>query len=210
MLKDLTGQRIGKWTVLSRAENHVSKSGTPYTMWLCKCDCGTEKTVYANSLLNGKSISCGCYQADRAKEVCSNNFRTHGGSKERLYKIWTYIKKRCYSENAINYKDYGGRGIKVCDEWREDYTAFRDWSLENGYDDSLSIDRINVDGDYEPENCRWVDSKAQNNNRRSNHRISYNGETHTIAEWADITGISPNQLYKKIGNGKTLEEILSA
>lgn len=210
MFKDLTGKTIGRWTVLYRTDDHITKGGNVFTMWMCRCACGIEKPVYANSLLSGKSISCGCNQSEIARKTCGDMFRTHGDSKSRLYHIWAGIKKRCYNPQSSNYQNYGGRGITMCDEWKEDYACFQTWALTNGYDDGLSIDRIDVNGDYSPDNCRWVDQKAQSNNRRNNVRIMYNGELHTIAECAELTGISYASLHKQLSKGKTIEEIISA
>lgn len=199
--KDLTGTKIGRWSVIERAEDHITKSGTHFTMWKCKCDCGKEKVVYANALLNGKSKSCGCYGKERASIVCSNNFSNHKESKTRLYKIWSYMKKRCLNKESSNYFNYGGRGISICDEWTQ-YDSFRDWAISNGYRDDLSIDRIDVNGNYCPSNCRWATSKEQSNNRRSTKYYTFDGETHTISEWAELVGVSYKCMYKRLSKGK--------
>lgn len=120
----------------------------------------------------------------------------HGMKKTRIYKSWERIKRRC--NNPKTYKNYGGRGIKVCDEWSKDFMAFYEWAMANGYRDDLTIDRIDVNGNYEPNNCRWVTMKEQENNRRNNHHITYNGETHTIAEWGDILNIPYKVLLQRI------------
>lgn len=176
--KDLTGQRFGKWTVISRAENRCH-----HTYWLCRCDCGTEKAVNQCNLVKGVTTSCGCYNKEKA------NRKTHGLSKHRLYRIYQNMKNRCYRKNDKYYSIYGGRGIKICDEWLNDFAIFAEWALNNGYADTLSIDRINTNGNYEPSNCRWIDNFEQSNNRRTTRQITYNGETHTVREWAKITGI---------------------
>ena len=119
-------------------------------------------------------------------------------SKERLYRIWKRMRQRCNDPNSSDYSHYGGRGICVCDEWQNDYIAFRKWAISNGYTEQLSLDRIDVDANYCPENCRFVDMKTQCNNRTNSQFISYNGETHTIAEWSDITGIQYGTLYNRI------------
>lgn len=174
------------------------------------CDCGTKAFVNAHSLTSGKSKSCGCYNSERHVEICGNNFRTHGESKSRLYQIYCGIKKRCYNPHATNYKDYGARGITMCDEWLNDWSAFRDWSLSNGYNDSLSIDRIDVNGNYDPQNCRWVTCVAQANNRRTSRWITYKDETHTVAEWARLLDIPYKRLHKKLYRGMTLSEIIAS
>lgn len=114
----------------------------------------------------------------------------HGGEPQKLYNAWCNMRRRCYEKKNHKYKNYGGRGIKICDDWLHDFCSFRDWALSNGYSETLTLDRVDVNGNYEPNNCRWVTQKTQQNNRSNNHRIEYNGEIHTMAEWAEITGIS--------------------
>lgn len=203
--KNLQGKRFGKWTVLNREPDIVSPAGTHYTAWLCRCDCGTVRTVRSSSLLNGKSVSCGCEQRRIASETMQKVATTHGESKTRLYGIWAGMKKRCQNPKATNYSDYGGRGICVYEEW-EYYPAFRDWALLNGYDDEKSIDRIDNDGDYRPDNCRWATRKEQCNNRRSNVYWTYADETYTIAEWAEILNVSYDDIWATIKCLSILEE----
>lgn len=167
--QNLKGQRFGKLLVLERAESRIEPSGRKRTMWKCICDCGNTTVVQASSLKSNATCSCGCAKTERNK----NYFTKHGFSKEKLYKLWIDIKKRCYNPNYKQFKDYGGRGIKVCDEWVNDYLPFRDWALNNGYNPNAkfgdcTIDRINVNGDYSPENCRFVSMKIQNQNKRRN------------------------------------------
>lgn len=122
---------------------------------------------------------------------------THNESNTRLYHIWIGIKARCYSEHDTSYKDYGARGITVCDEWQSDYVSFRDWAMSHGYTDELSIDRIDVNGNYEPSNCRWATNTEQIRNRRDSIYLTYKGDTRHIAEWSEITGIPLNTLYDR-------------
>lgn len=137
------------------------------------------------------------------------NYKLHGGKKERLYMVWCTMKQRCLNPNNKQYAYYGARGITICEEWMHDYSVFRKWSLENGYEDNgkLSIDRINNDGNYEPENCRWVDRITQANNQSTNVIISYNGKTQTLRQWSRETGISAHTLYYRYSSGKATEEI---
>ena len=196
-LKDLTGKTFGRLKVIERADDAVTKTGRHRTRWLCLCDCGNFVIVYADNIMSEKSTSCGCLR----KEMLSNKRTTHGCSKERLYGIWCAMKRRCYNTNDIAYKDYGGRGISICEEWKQDYQAFRNWALDSGYSNEKSIDRINNSGNYEPDNCRWVVSDVQANNRRSNRVYTVDGETHTLTEWANIRGINPKTLFTRIYSG---------
>lgn len=197
---------FGRWTVIDRAPSSTDKRGYPITMWNCRCVCGVCKTVYANSLLSGRSASCGC-DKEHIREICKENFETHGESKTRLYRIWAGIKKRCQNPQASNYSNYGGRGIEVCSEWFS-FPAFRDWALANGYSDTLTIDRIDVNGNYIPENCRWVTRTAQANNRRNSVYYEYNNQRHSVAEWAEILDIPYSSLRKRLQRNKCIEQII--
>lgn len=134
---------------------------------------------------------------------------THNLSTTPLYRVWASIKKRCYNPNESNYARYGGRGIEVCPEWRNDFKAFYDWAMANGYRDDLSIDRIDVNGNYEPDNCRWATVKEQANNRRNSRLITYNGVTHTMTEWGDLVGIKASVIWKRLQRGWSVEATLT-
>lgn len=186
---DITSQKFGRLTVLyengRRGKNII---------WRCKCECGKEIDAIAYNLKNGHTKSCGCL----ANEVKSIVHSLHGGSKTPLFRTWQHMISRCRNSNVAGYKNYGGRGITVCKEWEDSFEAFRHWSLQNGYRENLSIDRIDVNGNYEPSNCRWANAKTQANNKRNNHVIEYNGVTKTISEWADELGLKPSTIKARL------------
>ena len=189
-LHNLVGQRFGRLVVNSRADNGKNK----HSKWLCRCDCGCEAVVYASSLVSGHTESCGCLRA----EIASVINITHGGRHTRLYNIWCAMKQRTSNPNNKKYKDYGGRGIKVCDEWKNDFAAFRDWAIANGYEKGKSIDRIDNDSGYKPDNCRWVTQRVQMNNTRRTRFLTVGGVTRTITDWSKELGISTSKISGRI------------
>ena len=178
-MKDLSNKRFGKLTVLKFAYSKKRNTRGYRHFWECKCDCGNITIVDGEKLLYNHTHSCGCLVKEKAKTL--NN--SHNLSNTRLYKLYFDIKKRCYNSNHRNYKNYGARGIRLCKEWEDDFLSFYNWAINNGYKDNLTIDRIDVNGNYEPSNCRWVNQEIQQNNRRSNFLITYKNETHTLSEW---------------------------
>lgn len=200
---DITGQKFGRLTALRPLDN-----GSKNKMWLCKCDCGNYKEAYGTKLRYGHIKSCGCLQKDKVREIVYKYKPglKHGGTHERLFTVWNSAKKRCETVSSTGYPYYGGRGIKMCDEWRKDYGAFRDWALANGYDDKAkhgecTLDRIDVNGNYEPSNCRWISIQEQSLNTRRNHYLTYNGEKKTVSQWAKQIGAPPSTMYSRSNRG---------
>ncbi len=202
--QDLTGQRFGRLVALKQTERTDG-----HTKWyLCECDCGNVKEVRASCLKRGDTKSCGCLSRELASERGKNLLQKHGWYGTRLYSIWHQIVDRCTNPKCKHYKDYGGRGIALCKEWRENPSSFCEWAMANGYDDSLSIDRIDNNGNYQPSNCRWITLAKQQTNKRNNVLLTYNGKTQCIAEWIRELGLNKNRTYNRIKNGWTdVEEI---
>ena len=187
--ENLVGMKFGRLTVMDRES---PKSKKAKGLWVCKCECGNVIKVNTSDLKSGNTTSCGCKRKETLRQLRTK----HGESNTRLYNVWSDMKKRCYNTKNVDYKNYGGRGITVCDEWM-DFQNFYEWAIANGYDETAprgqcTIDRIDVDGCYEPENCRWVDRYIQMNNKRNNRILTYNGESHTLAEWSEIGNIPYN------------------
>lgn len=197
----LEGMRFGKLTVLTKSPEKRGRAST----WVCQCDCGKiTHPIIANKLLHGRTRSCGCLRGDFVRE----RFVTHGLTNTHLYGTWHNMKNRCLNPRVERYKDYGGRGIKVCDEWLNDFQAFYDWAMANGYHEDLSIDRIDANGNYEPNNCRWVDMKTQANNKRNNFLVEINGESKTIGEWSRITGVGYSTICQRYRRGDRGEALI--
>lgn len=196
---DLTGAKFHRWTVVGGYQRIDKQS-----YWLCRCECGTEKIVASGSLKNGSSKSCGCYRSETVK----NKETTHGLSKSPEWNTWSNIKQRCYNQNNERYREYGGRGIKVCERWLE--------SFENFYEDmgnrpeGMTIERIDADGDYCPENCRWATWHEQRRNKQDTDMIEFDGKIMCLSDWAAYVGISQPLLWKRIHSlGWNVEKALT-
>ena len=174
---DITNKKFGRLTVICESGRNQSRE----VLWKCKCECKNEVLVTYTNLNKGYTKSCGCLQ----KEMVSESNKTHGDSKTKLYMIWSDMRKRCSNKNHHAYKYYGEKGVKVDKEWNSSFITFKEWSLNNGYAIGLSIDRIDVNGNYEPSNCRWVTHKAQMNNTTRNNNILYNGKTQSLTDWCE-------------------------
>lgn len=187
------GKKYGKLTILSVCRENGE------TMGDCLCECGNISHTYINKVVHGAISSCGCEKG---------NIK-HRGKNTRLYSIWQGMKNRCLNPNACNYKYYGGKGIKICDEWVDNFEEFQKWSLSNGYSDNLTIDRIDVNGNYEPSNCRWATSYEQNNTHKSSvYEIKHNNEIYSLKEFCSLMGLSYPKIQTQLYRGKTtIEEI---
>ena len=204
-MKDLTGKIFGRLTVLYRTNDHYYPSGRHDIQYRCHCECGNEMNALGVHLSSGHRKSGGCFR----KETTGNTKRTHGMTNTRLHNIWKNMKSRCTYERHEDFDLYGGRGITVCDEWLNSFDAFESWANNNGYSGGLSIDRCDVNGNYEPGNCRWITQKAQCNNTRRNINIEFNGKTHTMKGWAEILGIKYGTLQSRIARGWSYEKALT-
>lgn len=195
---DRRGQKFGRLTPI----RIVGKDKKGHALWECQCDCGNIATVASDNLVKGNTRSCGCLNRESLKS--GNNRRTHGGVGTRLYRIWGAMRRRCYNPNTPDYKTY--KDISVCDEWRKDFGNFRKWALENGYNDSLSIDRIDPLGDYCPQNCRWADAVTQANNKTTTRMVTVNGVQYNLKDACEKFGIGRHLFYQRIKKGMSEEE----
>ena len=207
--KDITGNKYGSLTVIKRVDDYVFNGGK-ISQWLCKCDCGKETIVRGDYLRSGHTQSCGCLRGEHSI--------THRESNTKLYNVWNSIKSRCFNPNSQAANDYGNRGITMCEEWYNDYTIFRDWAFANGYDpkieyknnnDKLTVERINVNGNYCPENCKLIPLSKQNENKRNNIRYEFNGKKLLAKEWAEETGIPLTTINSRLARGWSIDKILT-
>lgn len=206
--KDLTGQRFGRLVVVRRAENDAHQN----TRWLCRCECGMERVVLGKNLRNGSTRSCGCLHDEKARERMTKLCTTHGHSDSPLYRVRNAMIERCYRPSCRGFPRYGGRGITVCDEWRRSFAAFYEWAMSHGYAPGLQIDRIDNDGPYTPENCRFVTPRDNVLNSSICVRVrvadTFTGEeveTQTAVEASRITGVDIRTICRMLRGVTTRE-----
>ena len=198
-LINLAGKRFGMLTVIKRASQN-GKQGEP--KWLCRCDCGNTAIAYGRQLREGKTKSCGCMRYIPTMQP----HYIHGGAKTRLFRIWQLMISRCTCKTNSDYRKYGKRGISVCDEWKSSFISFRDWALSHGYSDSLSIDRINNGGNYEPTNCRWATEKQQARNKRNTIYVLMDGRKTSLCDACDMLHINIKRAYYRYDMGLRISE----
>ena len=192
---DLTGQRFGRLVCVK----DVGRSKNRQALWLCMCDCGENTIVVSTNLTSGHTKSCKCLQADIVKKRSTTHgfSRDENGTPKRLYTAWLNMKSRCSNPANPAYKNYGGRGITICNKWSK-YENFHKWAMSNGYKNNLTIERMNNNGNYEPDNCTWIPRTEQPKNTRATRFIDYFGKKKTIAEWGRILNMSRSLLYWRL------------
>lgn len=195
---NMIDRKFGRLNVLNEVKQKDKDGSIKY---LCLCDCGNKKIINGTSLRSGRIVSCGCYN----KEIITKKEPFY---KDKLYGILSSMKQRCYNKNDKAYKNYGNRGIKICDEWLNNYLNFKEWALSNGYKEGLWIDRIDNNKNYEPNNCRWATPKEQQNNKRVNVVLTINGQSKNIKEWAEYSGIKHGTLYRRLQLGWNPDDLL--
>lgn len=193
LYNDFTNCRFGRLIALKPMGLNQHKEMT----WLCKCDCGNETTTNAYSLKSGMTKSCGCLKHSKRVNAMRNTLPWY----DKINMAYGNMKTRCYNPKYSLYEGYGGRGITVCDEWRNDFKAFYDWAIQNGFNENLTLDRKDNDGNYEPSNCRWVDDIVQSNNRRSNKILTIDGVSDTMANWSRNSGTKYSNIQSRLKNG---------
>ena len=192
-IKDISGQKFNKLTAIRIVSHKPVK-------WECKCECGNTHIVSTSNLVTGAVKSCGCMHHGKIK---------HNQSFTRLYRIYAKMKRRCYVKDDVAYARYGGRGIYICDEWLNSFDAFSKWAYENGYEDSLSIDRIDNDKGYYPDNCRWATKYQQSNNRRFNRRFTFEGKTQTLSQWCAEKNMNYGTVWWRLKQGMSFGEAIT-
>ena len=203
MNEDIIGKKFGKLTVIRLAEIKIINN-RKRTFYECKCECGNIVIRNKDKLKEGRMSSCGCYPT--GKMLAKHGLWSYDN---KLYGVWQTMKARCFRKTCQKYKDYGARNITVCEEWKNDFKAFNDWAITNGYKEGLTIERIDVNGNYEPSNCKWITREEQAKNKRSNIFIEFNNETHCLKEWARILNLNYKALHSRLKNGWSVEKAFS-
>lgn len=208
IFSDITGQRFGRLTCVERT---AKRNKQREIMWLCKCDCGNEIVTNGSGLRRGSCRSCGCLQRDgmRDKSATHSLSSDENGNTTRLYKAWCNMKTRCLNPNTREYENYGGRGISVCESWKTGYVEFHNWAIRHGYEENLTLDRKDNDGNYEPNNCHWATNKEQQNNTRRNSFVVFQGETMTVGQLVDKAGVDYASFNQRLRRGWTVEKSLN-
>ena len=196
-VKNLCGKRFNHLLAIEKLEKFDGKK----TFYKCECDCGNIKIIRADQLQRNTNKSCGCYK-ERHKVLLTEEDK-------RLYSIWKKMKERCNNPKNRAFSSYGGRGIKVFENWSKNFREFANWSMANGYKNTLSLDRIDVNGNYEPSNCRWATSQQQNNNKRNNHYLTHKDKTLTVAQWGRVLNIDPKLILSRLKIGMSVERALT-
>ena len=199
---DLTGMKFGRLTVVRRVYDEEHQTN----YWYCDCECGGSTTTTSYSLKTGHTKSCGCLRRERIAASTTK----HGDSHDRLYRIWQCMRNRCSNPNYKFYPEYGGRGISVCDEWDSSYPSFKEWSMSNGYEDGLTIDRIDVNGNYCPENCRWVTMSVQMGNRRNSRIVTYHGDSGCFKHMCKKLDVNYETVNARMKRGYSFEDAIDS
>ena len=200
---NITDKQFGRLTVTK----YMGTDKHNNALWQCTCSCGNIIITRGATLRSGRTRSCGCLHKEAAKKLAKTNIK-HSKSGTRLYRTWQSMKSRCYYQKNNRYKYYGARGIKVCDDWLHNFQAFYNWAMENGYQENLTIERICIDRNYEPSNCKWITKEAQQRNKRNNKMHTINGEAHCLSEWCEILNLNYNTVQTRLHRSWPIEKAL--
>lgn len=202
-------EMVGKTCGRLYVKEYVGLNKRHQATYLCDCVCGNSIVTTGESLRRGDTQSCGCLRRDRYYEWVVKNAAEHPKKDKRLYNIWSGMKTRCFNTKDKAYCNYGGRGIVVCDEWKNSFDSFEKWARNNGYSDQLTIERIDVNGNYEPSNCTWITLEEQSKNRRDTRYIEYNGKTQNLTDWCKELNIDEGTMYSRLHSGWSIEKAFS-
>lgn len=200
---NMSGQRFGRWLVIRFYGKRIYESGNEVSLYLCQCDCGNERLVLASNMRSGISESCGCLK----EELTSKRATTHGMSKTPIWFVWMNMHERCRNPNNTEWENYGGRGIRVCEEWKSFEGFFEDMKMPPT--PKHTIERVDVNGNYEKSNCVWATHIEQGRNRRNNRVVTYDGQTRCLTEWAELLGINDGVISRRLNRGWSVERALT-